>query len=75
MNHNKNVKGDMVYPKIIIIKQRRIHVLVVTAGLFDEQALDGPTCLKSELTPKGKRGQKELPEEMWLGQENTTMST
>lgn len=36
-------------------------MLVVTAGLDDEQALEGPRCLKFELTPKGKRGQKELP--------------
>lgn len=35
-----------------------------TPDLYDEQALEGHRCLKSELTPKGKRGQKMLPKEL-----------
>lgn len=42
-------------------KKKGIRMLVVTAGLYNEQALEGPRCLKSELIAKGKSGQKELP--------------
>lgn len=56
MNHNRNVKSGMEYQKKKKKRRRGICILVVTAGLYDEQTLEGPRCRKSEyLNAKGVR--------------------